>query len=498
MLAELLELPASESRAICAAFLDLPVAISMFDRDLTLVFANKSFASLYGVLRDYLVPGVSLHEMAQIPADSNVFRPKDPDRYLAECERWVEQQARTEVVHNLCDGRTIRVTSRFLPDGGWISTHAEITGQLRLGHEVSSGAKRYKRLLEALNIVPWEFDWSSQRFQYVGPQASQFGYPIEDWYGDGFWQSIIHPDDRDAAVASCKAATESGEDHASVYRIVKADGTIRWIRDIVSTMTDSGEAIVLRGIFVDITAQKQAEENLARQTAELKRSNQELQRFALVASHDLQEPLRKIEFCAQILKTDFADKIDGETREVFDIMQQGAERMRQLVSDILEYSQTVNSEKSADPIDLNDLVASILEDLDVPETDRKTEVVVDDLPSVRADRKHLKSIFQNLVTNAMKFNRSNSPRINIRGEFAGEFVRICVADNGIGIDHGYRERIFEMFQRLNTRSEYPGTGIGLSVVKRLVEQYGGRIWVDDSQLKDGETTAFSLLLPSAR
>ncbi|MGI9384109.1 MAG: PAS domain S-box protein, partial [Methyloligellaceae bacterium] len=241
----------------------------MFDGRQRLIFGNKRYASMYGIPHENFVPGITLSEIVQMRIRNGIIAGDCPEAYVAEREQWASERTRSQDLHHLSDGRTIAVERQFLPDGGWIATHTDITDHLALQDELRDSREKHTRLLETLNVVPWEFDWATQRFVYVGPQAAQFGYPIADWYGDGFWTSIIHPDDRKDAMAFCVAATERGEDHDFEYRIMKADGSTCWVRDIVSVVSNNGGAPILRGIFVDIGEQKQAEHDLRKREAEL-------------------------------------------------------------------------------------------------------------------------------------------------------------------------------------------------------------------------------------
>lgn len=268
-LGERLKRLSCENGLLNAAFENMAQAVCMFDSEARLVFANKRYAAIYGLPRESLVPGITLPEIVRMRVDGGNIAGDNVEAYVAEREQWLRDRTRTRSLHQLSDGRTVAVERRFLGDGGWIATHTDMTEHLALQDELRDSRERHTRLLETLNIIPWEFDWAAQRFVYVGPQAAQFGYPIEDWYRDGFWTHIIHPDDRTDAVDFCVAATERGQDHDFEYRVVKADGSICWIRDIVSVVTNAGGSPFLRGVFVDIGEQKQAEQDRKQRESEL-------------------------------------------------------------------------------------------------------------------------------------------------------------------------------------------------------------------------------------
>ena len=225
--------------------------------------------------------------------------------------------------------------------------------------------------------------------------------------------------------------------------------------------------------------------------AELRRSNQELEQFAYVASHDLQEPLRKIASFCNLLESRYADKLDERGGVYLHYIVDGAMRMQALVNDLLLYSRVATRGKEFAPTDTNDVLQEALANLEVGIAESKACITYDPLPTVNGDAAQLVRLMQNLVGNAVKYRGEAPPRIHVSAEEeSGEWV-FSVHDNGIGIDPQYAERIFVIFQRLHTREEYGGTGIGLSVCKKIVERHGGRIWVE-SQEGSGATFRFTL------
>ncbi len=258
------------NRILNDAFETMPQALCVFDNEQRLSFANKRYAYMYRIPYEDLSPGTTLQEIVQLRLKNGIFAGESPDAYVAERAQWGTKRSRAEDIHELSDGRTIAIKRRHLPDGGWLATHTDISNQLTLKRDLQDSTEKYKQLLETMNVVPWEYDCRTGRFLYIGPQAAQFGYPIDDWYGEDFWAKTIHPDDRNEAVAFCQATTEKCEDHEFEYRFVKADGSICWVRDIVSVVSDNGKPSVLRGIFVDITDLKEAENGLRRSQSRFK------------------------------------------------------------------------------------------------------------------------------------------------------------------------------------------------------------------------------------
>jgi PAS domain S-box-containing protein len=253
-------------------------------------------------------------------------------------------------------------------------------------------------------------------------------------------------------------------------------------------------------IIRDITHRRAGEEQrrvlneeLQRILRDLQRSNRELEQFAYIVSHDLKEPLRMIQSFAGILAADYEDRLDGKGREALAYLTDGAQRLQALISDLLMYSR-FGELKQIQPVDCAALVEGVRRDLGG--VIAEMGAIIDDrgLPTVLGSASALHELFQNLVSNAIKFRGSEPPHIAVSAERTGDDWLFSVRDNGIGIDEQHHERIFLMFQRLHSRKEYPGTGIGLAICKKVVESHGGRIWVESAP---GHGAAFRFTLPIA-
>jgi light-regulated signal transduction histidine kinase (bacteriophytochrome) len=235
---------------------------------------------------------------------------------------------------------------------------------------------------------------------------------------------------------------------------------------------------------IDITERKRME-------FDLRRSNAELQQFANVASHDLQEPLRMVIGYLSLLQKRYDDKLDDEAKGYIDVAVNGGKRMKMLIDDLLAYSRVDVQDKDFTPVDMNQVVKRVLEVLREAVEENKAEIELDPLPTVIAEESQMAQVIQNLVSNAIKFRGKESPRIRITATAgSGEWI-FSVSDNGIGLSMEYADRIFQMFQRLHTRDEYPGTGVGLAIVKKIVERHGGRICVE-SEVGKGATFIFTI------
>ena len=250
----------------------------------------------------------------------------------------------------------------------------------------------------------------------------------------------------------------------------------------------------IQGIFAaarDIT-ERVAMENQLRDTLEkLKQSNAELEQFAYVASHDLQEPLRMVASYVQLIQRRYQNKLDAEADEFIAYAVDGANRMQRLIEDLLTYSRVGRLGKPFEKTDLESTLSIALKNLEASITQNNATVTHDTLPAIKADGGQLVQLFQNLIGNAIKFHGKEPPQVHISVKDVGAEYQFAVADNGIGIDPQYFDRLFRIFQRLHTREEYPGSGIGLAVCKKIVERHGGRIWIE-SELGKGSTIYFTV------
>ncbi len=275
----------------------------------------------------------------------------------------------------------------------------------------------------------------------------------------------------------------------------RRDGTIRDIL-LSSSPVDLSrphEDVVFNAL--DITRLRESERALESYMDDLQRSNEELQRFAYVASHDLQEPLRSIISFSQLLERRYRGQLDTDADEYIAFIVEGGNRMQRLIEDLLQLSRVETKAKPLAPTDAGEVVADVLRLMETSIREAGATIEVGDLPMVMADAAQLAQVFTNLVGNALKYRRPDvPPEVRISAERAGTFWRFAVADNGIGIEAEYFDRIFVIFQRLHTRDEYEGTGIGLAVVRKIVERHGGRIRVESTP---GEGSTFFFTLPAA-
>lgn len=274
---------------------------------------------------------------------------------------------------------------------------------------------------------------------------------------------------------------------------LRADGSEFPVEISLSPM-HSNTGLLVISIIRDISSRKQSEERLKAVAADLARSNAELEQFAYVASHDLQEPLRMVASYTQLLARRYAGKLDQDADEFIGFAVDGARRMQELINDLLAYSRAGTRPLQLDAVDVNRMVDQIVADFGVAIADSDAHVTHDVLPTVQADATQLRQVFQNLIANGLKFHRPEAaPRVHVSSRREDDAWVFGIEDNGIGIEPQYMERIFALFQRLHTRAEYPGTGIGLAICKRIVERHGGRIWLESEY---GHGTTFWFTLPA--
>jgi PAS domain S-box-containing protein len=272
----------------------------------------------------------------------------------------------------------------------------------------------------------------------------------------------------------------------------RKDGSEFSVEVSLNPLRASDGAMVLATV-IDITGRKEAERAIAFQNEQLRRSNAELEQFAYVASHDLQEPLRMVASFTELLQDRYRDQLDDRAHKYIGYAVEGAKRMQSLVRDLLAYSRVSAAEKVLKPVDSGAVVAAVIERLSPLIRESGAAVRAHQLPIVMSDELELGQVFQNLISNAVKFRADRAPRIEIMAESEDGMWRLSVSDNGIGIDAKFGERIFQMFQRLHERGKYEGSGIGLAIAKKIVERHGGRIWFVSSV---GQGTTFHFTLPA--
>lgn len=286
----------------------------------------------------------------------------------------------------------------------------------------------------------------------------------------------------------------SGQRWEGEIRNRAKNGSIYWVNtSIVPFLDDDGKPYQYVSIRYDITARKFAEEKLKVYAVRLEERNKELQDFASVAAHDLQEPLRKVQAFSDRLKIKFGDVLADTGLDYLNRIQSSTSRMQTLIDDLLTFSRVTTRAQPFVKTDLNIVLAEVLSDLEIRIEKTCAKVETSELPSIEADTSQMRQLFQNLISNSLKFHKVGEvPSIKVSAETHEDFVQLVVSDNGIGFDEKYLDRIFTIFQRLHGRHEYEGTGVGLAVCKRIAERHDGNI---TAQSQPGKGATFLVKLP---
>jgi PAS domain S-box-containing protein len=328
------------------------------------------------------------------------------------------------------------------------------------------------------------------RLRLVSHQFTKIAGYNEDELMETPYLNLVLKEDRKAVKENTVKMLRGERSSAYEFRLVTKRARLKWVMETVTPILYQRRRATL-GNLIDITERKQAEEKLKQITAEMQRSNTELEQFAYVISHDLQEPLRMVTSYVQLLDKRYHSKLDADADEFITYSVDGAKRMQALLNDLLEYSRVGTRGKPFNLTNCEDVIKQAMANLKLAIEESGALVSYDTLPVIMADEGQLVQLFQNLIGNAIKFCRQEPPRIHISSMRKYNVLVFSVRDNGIGIDSQHTQGIFEIFRRLHTREEYPGTGMGLAICKKIVERHGGHIWVQ-SQPGEGSTFYFTI------
>lgn len=368
----------------------------------------------------------------------------------------------------------------------WVGVHNDITEKKTAEDELRESAARFVFIAESMPQMIFTAR-SSGEVDYFNRQWVQFtGLSLEE-IKNGEWTQFIHPDDLEESLRVWQRSIQTGEPFQFVHRFRRSDSVYRWHLSRAHAMrSEDGNVSMWISSNTEIHDEKETQEAL-------RRANSDLEQFAYSASHDLQEPLRGVSIFSELLARRYQTQLDGPGLEFLAHIKSGALRIELLVHDLLEYTQVQNLESSppAEGTDANRVLLTVTANLTTAIRDSAATITSEPLPSVAVHAIHLQQLFQNLIGNGIKYRSTEPPRVHLKAEKRGEQWLFSSRDNGIGINPKYNERIFGLFKRLHTADEYPGTGIGLAICQRIVERYGGRIWVE-SELGKGSTFFFTL------
>ena len=369
----------------------------------------------------------------------------------------------------------------------------DITERIKAEKAVKESKNKLDLALENGNIGIWEWDIRTNSFQLDERMEKMFGLEpgsFEKTY-DAF-EKHIYEEDIHHMRNAFHQAIEEDIPLESIYRIRLKNDDFNYISTKALVEKDNnGKPIKMSGVCFDVTEMKKGTEKaMFRLNEDLLRSNKELEQFAYIASHDLQEPLRMVSSFTQLLSQRYKDKLDQDAQEFIQFAVDGAVRMQRLINDLLEYSRIETKGKKFSAIDMHNVLGQTIKNLSFIIKEKNAVIINDELPAVIADEGQMVQLFQNLIGNALKFC-DISPTIHISAREEREFYIFSIKDNGIGMDPQYFYKIFQIFQRLQPKDQYGGTGIGLAICKRIVERHGGKIWVE-SELGKGAKFYFSI------
>ncbi|HEV7350500.1 sensor histidine kinase [Telluribacter sp.] len=406
-----------------------------------------------------------------------------------------------------------RVSNVPIDEYHFLCTLSDITTRKGLENRFGLNHRLLKEAELTMRFGSWTWDLSRGEqgaIEWTDGTYSLFGYSSKDFtsvINYEFFLKHVHPDDLEIVDTAIKSAIQQGETFVVEYRIITVTGEEKNVVSRGQLVSDELEnKLIYLGSIFDITSLKVIQNELERRVEDLNKSNEDLEQFAYVASHDLQEPLRKIVSFGERLESRSRGALNEEQRLYLDRILNATRRMQEMISNLLEFSRVARTKEGFLPTDLNTVLKSTLSDLEITIQQKNALVMIGDLPEIEGIPSQMSQLFMNLLSNALKFSkREVRPIIKIESEFLKNsevirqglvpdrgYVRLTVSDNGIGFENEQSGRIFTLFQRLRGRSEFEGAGIGLSVCKKVVENHCGTI--EAKGVPDGGAT-FIIVLP---
>ena len=505
------ELIAEKSRSRLMHALDVMAdGFALYDADDRLILYNRKYVDYSPLVSDIIVPGVPKEEILRnsVARGALVLNGMDPEDYIAwRLHRHRNPGEPLEV--QLADGRWLLINEKRTQDGGVVGTRSDITEMkqrememLRISQQLHAKNLQFDTALSNMVQGLCMFD-KGQRLIVVNRRYLEIYGFAADVVKPGItlralMEYSVSLGNYTAEEAERALAERNDPARLSIRTVIKQrlkDGRV--IAVMSEPMPDGGTIAT----YQDITDLETTTEMMVEYTKKLERSNRELVDFAYVASHDLQEPLRKIEAFGDRLVKKYISVLPEEGQMFVGRMQSAANRMRQLINDLLSYSRVTTAAAPMQTVALNDVLSGVLSDLQIRIEETGATIEVGELPKIEADPMQMRQLFQNLIGNAIKFRKKDvDPVVRITAEFImtqdlavpGRAVTIKVADNGIGFEQQFKDQIFVIFQRLHSRNEYEGTGIGLATCRKIVERHQGLI---DAIGIQGEGSTFLITLP---
>ena len=461
---------------------NVPGLIGYIDADRRYAIVNRSFGEWHGRKLEDIVgqPVASMYE----PESFKIFGPQLERAFTGETMTFDADLVRR--------GRAWSMHKSYIPR---FDEAGRVLGVYAVGDNITQLRRTERELRTLMDCSPLGMFHADPQGNclYANPAWLRIsGLSVAQSLGRPYG-AMIHPDDRDHFVEAVRSTRDSAAVQIFEHRYLRPDGRVVWVRAHGAPLHDGDRVVGLIGTIEDISERRELDAALAARTAELAHSNDELEQFAYVASHDLQEPLRMVTSYTQLLLRRHRDKLDGDALEFLDFIDDGGRRAQALIGDLLSLARVNSQARPSEPVAVQAILADVLQGLKLLVKDSGAQITHDEsLPTVSADPRQLRQLLHNLLTNALKFRGKQAPRVHVgAARDADGRWRIRVADNGIGIEPEFHARVFVLFQRLHLRSEYPGTGIGLALCKKVVERHGGCIGVESAP-GQGSTFWFSL------
>jgi PAS domain S-box-containing protein len=466
------------------------IIISNLDGDFQ--FVNQKFADMMGYTPEEIVGKKSNDFMFDdLDAGNTITRREDlrKGETLQDSVKW---RTKNGSLLWTSYNATPLYDSQGLHTGNLVM-HTNITERKQAEIKLKEAQDKLNLALEKGNIGIWEWNLKTDEVNWDQRLEKMFGLE-PGTFGKTFnaFESLVNEEDISHVLVAIKNALEKDLPIDTVFRTNSKGVKTKYINTKSLVIKDKdGKPVSMMGVCFDVTGLKEGtEELISKINLELLRSNKELENFAYVASHDLQEPLRMVSSFTQLLEQQYKDKLDDKALEYIHFAVDGSKRMYDLLNSLLAYSRIHTKGKEFNRIELTQVLEGATKNLALTIKERNAVIKSDDLPVVRGDMVQLIQLFQNLIGNAIKFS-IESPQIYISSESNQDYFLISVKDEGMGIESQYFEKIFQIFQKLHTKEQFEGTGIGLAICKRIVERYGGRIWVE-SEYGKGSTFFFTI------
>jgi signal transduction histidine kinase len=486
---------------IWSAYFAIPVTILRYITRRT----NLQFTRTYFLFAAFILACGSTHLLDAVTFWFPAYRLNALVRFITGIVSWI----------------TVFHLIKMLPVVSKLRTHAELEREIEERKKVEDRLRMSNQLLnEAQDIArmgSWQWSVPDNSISCSEGLYKLYNLPIGSKIELETVINLLHPEDRELLTAQVQRALNERVYPTFSYRIILGNGEVRIIQAKGDVVVKNDQVQQVIGTVQDITEQQQQQQQILEKTKDLETLNEELQRFAYVASHDLQEPLRKILTFSSLLNKELDGRVNEKGHMYMEKIVQASTRMQALIEDILQFSRVKSGPDAFDVCDLNEVVGQVISDMEIQVAQAEATIKVDSLPVIEAISTQMGQLFQNLLSNAIKFRRENLPAIvevksrvmqgqqllrdfshanltmirMIHGWEREQFVCITVQDNGIGFDNTYADKIFEIFQRLHGKT-YTGTGIGLAICKKIVDNHHGFI---EAHSSPGKGATFTIILP---